>query len=915
MCEASYLPSAIRQPIVFVIMSLHYQFLDGGCATPEDRERIVKILSDEFALYSRPTHTNSEPSSDVEGYQGAFHFLQLTHLLQNKDTQPPLRSTMHTSGTIDPHDFAYYNCLLFRGFILKLTFMEESGEWDMLDEAIEIFSEGARDCPSDHPAYLFFLKNGFDSTRVRLLSFPNEKPEQGNQEISQDIGIFIDMFGRLSHADEEPQNKSVYEQVSLFPPESVLSFYELWPLSLRSIAERAGGDLTFHARTLDKAISQTWTTLVERPWHDDLHLILSQLHKWRFRFFRDEEDAKLWRDLLITYSEGHLWPVEKTLLRGYQTELYIEPQTPFHDLSEALGILLEDLQDTSQPIPSRIRTTMRFINEIEHSGTKNMDASCEVAYYLSEAVQLLPGASNFGQDVRTRLEISRSAQDLVNRAACFVLFTDEPLPAVRLLEQGRSTFWTKAMQLRTMKSALLPDSLQKSLDFLSNELEERIYTHNKRYQDRGAMKLDVGKEYAYRQYLRVQLEKKLDEIRTLPGMEDFITQEDFDSELAAEVSKDGPVVMLVASSHSCAAITLISPGNVVHVPLLDVTEDSLKAVRWFIGGIQSDVENHTISDEPRHFSVPLDILRAEDDFDSAEAVVDDGPDRYGRPKGKAKSDKDYRWVAYAFLWNSVVRPVIESLGLGKSGGRNRPRLWWCPTGAFSLLPIHAAFVPGKVSCSDYIVSSYTPSLRALLNARRAFQPIDRSSCRILLGAVPRPIYGSSLPSTVEEILGISDVVPAELILPIPPEDSVFSDSVTNGLSASTFLSQLADTTVLHLACHGRQNLDNPLESGFVLRDKFVTISELMPITSHGAFLAFLSACETARGSGGQPDEAAHLAATMLFAGFKSVIGTMWPMDDMDGPDIAEGVYHDAVQRLRSSGVSDERWAPYIHFGI
>jgi CHAT domain-containing protein len=42
-----------------------------------------------------------------------------------------------------------------------------------------------------------------------------------------------------------------------------------------------------------------------------------------------------------------------------------------------------------------------------------------------------------------------------------------------------------------------------------------------------------------------------------------------------------------------------------------------------------------------------------------------------------------------------------------------------------------------------------------------------------------------------------------------------------------------------------------------------------------AHLAFLSACETAKGDRAQPDQAIHLAATMLFVGFRSIIGTMW----------------------------------------
>jgi CHAT domain-containing protein len=42
-------------------------------------------------------------------------------------------------------------------------------------------------------------------------------------------------------------------------------------------------------------------------------------------------------------------------------------------------------------------------------------------------------------------------------------------------------------------------------------------------------------------------------------------------------------------------------------------------------------------------------------------------------------------------------------------------------------------------------------------------------------------------------------------------------------------------------------------------------------------LAFLSACETATGDREIPDdsEALHLAATLLIAGFQSVVATMW----------------------------------------
>ena len=80
---------------------------------------------------------------------------------------------------------------------------------------------------------------------------------------------------------------------------------------------------------------------------------------------------------------------------------------------------------------------------------------------------------------------------------------------------------------------------------------------------------------------------------------------------------------------------------------------------------------------------------------------------------------------------------------------------------------------------------------------------------------------------------------------------------------------------MHFACHGYQDPHNPLESGFVMQDGMLAVAKLMSLSLENAFLAFLSACETAKADKAQPNQAIHLAATMLFAGFKSVVGTMW----------------------------------------
>jgi CHAT domain-containing protein len=101
-----------------------------------------------------------------------------------------------------------------------------------------------------------------------------------------------------------------------------------------------------------------------------------------------------------------------------------------------------------------------------------------------------------------------------------------------------------------------------------------------------------------------------------------------------------------------------------------------------------------------------------------------------------------------------------------------------------------------------------------------------------------------------------------------------------------------------------------------------------------AELAFLSACQTATGAKRLPEEAVHLTAGMLLAGYCGVIATMWSIKDNDAPFVADEVYaylfkdqrlepkraahalHHAVQKLRKDkGVPFLSWVPFIHVGI
>jgi CHAT domain-containing protein len=62
----------------------------------------------------------------------------------------------------------------------------------------------------------------------------------------------------------------------------------------------------------------------------------------------------------------------------------------------------------------------------------------------------------------------------------------------------------------------------------------------------------------------------------------------------------------------------------------------------------------------------------------------------------------------------------------------------------------------------------------------------------------------------------------------------------------------------------------------------------MPLPN--AQFVFLAACQTAIGDTQLVNESFHLGGGFITAGFQSAIGTMWSMNDNDGPVVAEIVY-------------------------
>lgn len=182
------------------------------------------------------------------------------------------------------------------------------------------------------------------------------------------------------------------------------------------------------------------------------------------------------------------------------------------------------------------------------------------------------------------------------------------------------------------------------------------------------------------------------------------------------------------------------------------------------------------------------------------------------------------------------------------------------------LPLHGAGLydrDGNISVSDYVVSSYIPTLSALLRTSPT-----TPDYKIVVTIQPHAPGCSNLPGTHDELSKILHVVQRENVITLGAGDAP--------ASLENVILHLSDASIAHFACHGKQNFSNPLESCLVLDGgEKLKVSQLMKTPLPNASLVFLNACETAMGEENLPDEAIHLAASMLFAGFHGAVATMW----------------------------------------
>ncbi|KAF9059109.1 hypothetical protein BDP27DRAFT_1342076 [Rhodocollybia butyracea] len=523
--------------------------------------------------------------------------------------------------------------------------------------------------------------------------------------------------------------------------------------------------------------------------------------------------------------------------------------------------------------------------DTEHGGIEGYQTALH--NFCNVCVSLIPCVAYVGLGLLQRLSLLRLTEGAASDACTVAVSIGKTPTAVEFLERGRAQLWTQHLRVRSDFSGL-PNSLQLKLEKTASELVVLPVTSYYSAGSARETKSSVTEEAEqYRRKLAYRFFGYVDEARRYRGFSNFLQDRTY-SELSF-AAKEGPVVLLIAAASMTCALVIpgykVAPCQIVFdkakvnmVKLIELTQKL---------GYQTGPTINNVS--------------------RLKPVI-----KSGVPK-QTSEDRDFLEVL-SWLYEYIVKPVLNNLKLTKKQGRQRPRLWWCPTGIFGFLPIHAAGTYTPITraedVSDYVVSSYTPTLEALISVRKHFQVLKRSQPRVLLIASPDVDGQLSLSDTQEEVETAAKLIPPGL--PLGDVHILSSSS-----SMSQCISHFPEANIVHLACHGIQDENDPLRSSFLLG----------PI---------LMACQTATGDVSHPDQSVHLAAAMLFMGFRSVVATMWSMDDSHGPRLSARIYKTLFQsgrsfssnpddipfvidgfrqELRQEKCSVRAWVTFMHFGM
>ncbi|KAG9120214.1 hypothetical protein FRC07_004375 [Ceratobasidium sp. 392] len=519
-------------------------------------------------------------------------------------------------------------------------------------------------------------------------------------------------------------------------------------------------------------------------------------------------------------------------------------------------------------------------------------------------IELIPFVIWLGTSIQHRYHDAFTLEDSVAEAIVAAIELGDHELALEWFEQGRSVVWKQTIQLRAPV-----DQLRNINPKLANRIEAAGQTLDRAIKSKPTgiavvmgMPLEEHSAQKHRRLAR-DWENLMKEAHTVLG-----EQNPYRARKAAHLMKgshSGPVVAINIHANRCDALVLKpSSSNVAVVPLLSLSLDKVIVASQQLASLL-----YRTGDRVPQKRSPV-FYHSDSMEDSFKEVL-------------------------TFLWVDVVDPILKHLGYetqltygshqSNPGNDDLPRVTWCTAGPLAFLPLHAAGrydeVDSKFKAFNYIVSSYTPTLSTLLAP-----PKPSSNFHGILAVGQASLdTTNALPATVEELDVIYQHAKGLAITRLDEKDAT-PQAVLEAMRAHSWV---------HLACHAEQNMDDPTKSCFQLYGGALDLTTMTEEPLEHAGFAFLSACQTAAGDEDLPDEAVHLAAGMLIAGYQTVIATMWSINDRDAPLVADKVYghlleggkpdstkaakalHVAVKSLRDT-IGEEKfaaWVPFIHIGL
>ncbi|KAJ7835224.1 CHAT domain-containing protein [Mycena leptocephala] len=596
-------------------------------------------------------------------------------------------------------------------------------------------------------------------------------------------------------------------------------------------------------------------------------------------------------DAVCLTPDGH--PDKPSMLSNLGTSLFhrFERLGDHAALQNTISVYALAARSTTGPAHIRFYAASKWA---EHAKIGDNSSPMD-AYHV--ALELLPELAWLGLSISDRHHHLLKAGKVVRDGAAVAITSDQLEKAVEWLEQGRSVIWGQFLNLRSPADALkhCHPTLAHRLVSLSAQLE-RSATRTTMESSQNAPQPSLESVADRAQRNARERGELLKEIRQLEGFERFLLPKTI-SELSA-AAQEGPVVILNPAHNQCDALVLIPglDGEVMHVPLNDFEPESAGSMAQALGDLVGRSERLVMTREGQ--------VNPEDEFAHN----------------------------LSQLWKGVVKPVLDALAITVSDSSNLPRIWWCPTGPLAFLPIHAAGLYGKNDAfgsqlSDFVISSYTPSLAALIEGFRTRSKAQKA-LQLLAVAQPSAVGQTRIPGTQKEIDCIQQLAHGKLSVLRLDEHTATVEPIQRDMRNSSWV---------HFACHGVQNVSQPTESALLLAgSERLTLSKIIQLALPHADLAFLSACQTATGDKSLVEESVHLAAGMQLAGYRGVIATMWTIMDNDAPQVASSVYehllevsppdparaaealHLAIRKLREEGSgykSFTHWVPFIHIGV